>query len=93
MAQFEEVLGIVAGIGTATSLLPQLFKMMREKKASDISVLTLLILLTSLALWIWYGFLKDDLPIILTNIASLAINISIIIARGYYKKHPNNERI
>ena len=82
----DQTLGIIAGIFTATSLLPQLIKILKEKKADDISVPMLLILLTGLSLWVWYGFKKDDLPIIITNIYSLALNIGVIILKFKYKR-------
>jgi MtN3 and saliva related transmembrane protein len=83
---FENLIGIVAGVCTALSLLPQLVKMIREKKATDISLPMLLILFTGLCFWIWYGILKKDLPILLTNVCSLTINILILIFRAYYKR-------
>jgi MtN3 and saliva related transmembrane protein len=81
-----EYIGIAAGIFTALSLLPQLIKIIKEKKANDISILTLLVLFTGIGLWITYGFMKKDLPIITTNLASLIINILVIGYSIYYKK-------
>ena len=83
--QSENTIGIVAGICTAASLLPQLIIMVKEKKATDISIWMLLTLLTGIGLWIWYGILKKDLPIVATNIFSLLVNIAIITFRWLYK--------
>lgn len=88
MKHLENLVGIAAGICTALSLLPQLVKMIKEKKATDIAMPMLIILLTGLILWIWYGLLRHDLPIILTNGVSLLLNLLIIIFRWYYKRHP-----
>ena len=68
-------IGIAAGIFTASSMLPQLIKTIREKKAEEISVVMLLVLITGVSLWIVYGVMKDDLPIIATNAVSLALLI------------------
>lgn len=81
-----QVVGIVAGICTAVSLLPQLLKIIRSKKADDISLFYLIILLCGLSLWIWYGFLREDIPIIATNSFSLLLNVAIIILGVRYKK-------
>jgi MtN3 and saliva related transmembrane protein len=54
-----EYVGIVAGIFTAMSLLPQLIKLLREKKAEDISLFFLIVLFIGLGFWIWYGFLRS----------------------------------
>jgi MtN3 and saliva related transmembrane protein len=80
-----KVIGLTAGFLTATSLFPQLIKIIKEKKADDISVPMLLILMSGLSLWIYYGILKDDLPLILTNCFSLVLNILIIIVKFRYK--------
>jgi MtN3 and saliva related transmembrane protein len=79
-------IGIIAGICTAVSLLPQLFKIIKEKKADDISFFMLFILLSGLALWVWYGVLKDDYPIIITNSFSFLVNSLVIFFTIKYKK-------
>jgi MtN3 and saliva related transmembrane protein len=78
--------GIVAGVFTAVSLLPQLIKLIRNKKAEDISLIFLAILFFGLGLWIWYGILKKDLPIIATNSFSLLVNATMIVLGLKYKK-------
>lgn len=82
----ETVVGIAAGVLTGISLLPQLVKMIREQKATDISVPMLLILLSGLALWVWYGILKKDIPIIATNGFSIVVNLVILVLRRHYRK-------
>jgi len=81
-----ELIGIAAGVCTAISLLPQLIKIIREKEARDISLFYLVILLAGLSLWIWYGILRDDLPIIATNVISMVLNISTIVMGIKYKR-------
>lgn len=83
----SEYVGIVAGIFTSLSLLPQLIKILREKKAGDISLFFLIVLFVGLGLWIWYGFLRNDLPIILTNSFSMMVNFAIIVLGIKYKKN------
>lgn len=78
-------IGTIAGIFTATSLLPQLIKVAKEKKADDISIPMLLVLFTGLAFWIWYGFLKNDWAVIITNIFSMLVNVVMIFFSVKYK--------
>ena len=78
--------GIVAGVFTASSMLPQLVKIIKEKKVEDVSLWMLIILLSGISLWIIYGFMKKDAPIICTNIFSLLVNIATMILRIKYKK-------
>jgi MtN3 and saliva related transmembrane protein len=85
MKNVELYIGVIAGICTAISLLPQLVKIIREKKANAISYGMLSILMLGLIGWIVYGSLKSDLPIILTNSVSLVLNILIVIFTIRYK--------
>lgn len=85
-----EIVGISAGICTAVSLLPQLVKLIRNKKAEDISLIYLFVLLAGLMLWIWYGWLREDVPVMATNTFSLLLNLVIIVLGIKYKKHPGS---
>jgi MtN3 and saliva related transmembrane protein len=82
---WTQVIGLVAGILTASSLLPQLIKTLKEKKAEDVSIGMLLVLQAGVIMWIVYGFKRDDLPIIVTNCFSLALNIAMTVVRIKYK--------
>lgn len=81
-----QVVGLFAGICTASSLLPQLIKTIKEKKADEISKLMLFVLMTGVATWVVYGVLRKDLPIIITNSFSLFLNVLMIILRVKYGK-------
>jgi MtN3 and saliva related transmembrane protein len=85
MNDYTLYVGIVAGICTAISMLPQLVKIIKEKKADSISFFMLFILLAGIAGWIWYGILIEDYPIIFTNSFSLLVNLSIIFFSIKYK--------
>ena len=85
MKGLELYVGLFAGICTAISLLPQLVKIIREKKANAISYGMLSILMLGLISWIVYGLIKTDYPIIITNGLSLALNILIVIFTIKYK--------
>lgn len=82
----EEIIGIAAGILTAASMLPQVIVTIRKKEASDVSIGMLLTLMAGLAMWVFYGFLKKDLPILITNIFSVLVNIVMIFLRIKYGK-------
>ena len=83
----ETLVGIGASAFTATSLLPQLIKLIKEKKAQGVSVVMLVVLFTGLALWIWYGFLKSDWIIIISNSFALIINFIIGALTVRYKNN------
>lgn len=80
-----QVLGLVAGTCTASSLLPQVVKTIKEKKAEEVSLGMLFVLMGGVILWIVYGIKKTDLPIITTNGFSLLVNITMVALRIKYK--------
>jgi len=81
-----QLVGLFAGICTASSLLPQLIKTIKEKKADEISKVMLFVLMTGVATWIVYGVMRDDLPIIVTNSFSLLLNIIMMFLRFKYSR-------
>lgn len=82
----KEVLGLIAGGITSVAMMPQLIKVIKEKNAEDISVVMLLVLITGLSLWVWYGILQNELPIILSNSFSVLVNIILLICCMMFKK-------
>jgi MtN3 and saliva related transmembrane protein len=86
MPDKTQLIGIIAGICTGVSLLPQLIKIIKDKKADDISWVMLFVLLAGLAGWVWYGILKEDYPIIITNSFSFLVNVAIIFCIIRFQK-------
>lgn len=84
--KIEEIIGIAAGICTASSLLPQVIKTIKTKEAEEVALGMLLTLMAGLILWIIYGWMRKDIPIIATNCFSLLLNILMIILRIKYGK-------
>ena len=80
-----KIIGLVAGLCTATSLLPQVIKTFKEKKAEQVSLFMLIVLLSGQILWIVYGVGKSDIPIIATNGFSLLVDILMIVLRIKFK--------
>jgi Uncharacterized conserved protein len=80
-----KIIGLVAGLCTATSLLPQVIKTFKEKKAEQVSLFMLIVLLSGQILWLVYGVAKSDIPIIATNGFSLLVDILMIVLRVKFK--------
>jgi MtN3 and saliva related transmembrane protein len=81
------VIGIVAGVFTSIFLLPQLIKIVKEKKVEELSMSMFISLLIGLSLWVCYGMLRKDMPIIVTNGFSVLENICILFFRFKYRKN------
>ena len=79
-------IGVVASLFTATSLLPQLIKILKEKEVEGFSFITLAVLSIGLCLWISYGILKQDWILIISNGFSFFVNLIIGVLGIKYKK-------
>lgn len=79
------IIGIVAGILSTISFLPQVIKVFKTKQTKDLSLVTFSVLALAIMLWLIYGFLVRQIPIILANAATLVLIILIVIMKLKYK--------
>lgn len=78
--------GVAASAFTTLAALPQLIKIFKERRAENISLLWILILIVGLCGWVTYGFLKKDLIILISNSIGIFINLAIAIYAVKFKK-------
>ena len=62
-----ECIGFIAALFTTIGFLPQLIKTWQARSADDLSMGTIIILRIGVFLWLLYGFINEDRPLILTN--------------------------
>lgn len=79
-----EILGYAAGALTALTFLPQVIKTAKERSAKDISLMMFVIAAVNEVMWIIYGILLNNMVIILTNSAVLAMSLIMIIFKFRY---------
>lgn len=82
----ENVLGIVAGGFTSFSMIPQLIKVIREKNVEDLSLVMILVLITGVSLWVWYGIIRNELPIIISNAFAVLVNLTLLVCYFLFRK-------
>lgn len=79
------VLGLIAATCTTISFLPQAIKVIKTKHTKDLSLGMYIILTSGILLWLIYGILIGDLPIILSNCVTLIFTTSILYLKIKYK--------
>ena len=82
---FWMIIGGAAAALTTFSFLPQIFKVLRNKSARDVSIITLVQLAAGVTLWVIYGVYRKDVIIIAANavtLASLLVLIHLYFAYG-----------
>jgi MtN3 and saliva related transmembrane protein len=72
------VLGLIAATLTTISFLPQAIKTSRTKHTKGLSLGMYSVLTTGVLLWIIYGILIRDLPLILANGITLIFTVTIL---------------
>ncbi|PWN05547.1 SemiSWEET transporter [Rhodohalobacter mucosus] len=80
------LIGLAAGFCTTIAFLPQVIKTWRSRSAKDLSLGMYTIFCTGVALWLTYGLLISDLPIILTNLATLVLALSILFFKLTFRE-------
>lgn len=75
----ENIIGTIAGVLPSVSMIPQVVKVLKEKDVENISWGMIVVLLTGVSLWVVYGILKDEWPIILSNGFSVLVNTTLLI--------------
>jgi MtN3 and saliva related transmembrane protein len=73
--------GLVAGLLTSIAALPQVVKTWRSRHAQDLSIWQPLLLSVGIALWLIYGMLIADIPLILANIIPLVCNLLLTVMK------------
>ncbi len=84
-----EIIGFIAGGLSAALFVPQIIKIVREKSAEEISIITCIIGVLSSVLWLWFGIEKDHISMIVTNSLSVVATMSLIILKFNYNKEKN----
>ena len=78
-------IGLAAGVITTAAFLPQTIKTWRTRRTRDISLGMFLFLCLGIILWLVYGFLRGDLPLILANGVTLVLAGTILAFKLKYK--------
>lgn len=80
-----EIIGFIAGGLSSALFVPQIIKIIKEKSAEEIALLTCIIGIVSSGLWLWYGIMNEHLSIIVTNSISVIATVILIVLKLKYK--------
>jgi MtN3 and saliva related transmembrane protein len=78
-------LGLIGATLTTLSLLPQLIKVCKTRSTKDISAGMLALLGTAFLVWLIYGILIKDIPLIIANSFAVVQAAIILIFKIIYK--------
>ncbi len=81
-----DIFGYAAMLVIMIAFLPQAYEVFKTKEVEAVSLATYVLLVFAAVLWIIYGILRSDIPIILTNIVLGAIQFTIVMLKLKYGK-------
>ena len=81
-----EIFGYIAAVLTTAAFLPQLIKTLKTKKADDVSLTTLIMIIIGVLSWIIYGYKITSTPILIANFITLILNLLILFSKIYFSK-------
>lgn len=79
-----ELVGSIAGTLTTVAYLPQVVKVYRTRSAGDLSWPTFVCLVFGIVLWIAYGWMLDQWPIVIANVLTLGLALAIVAGKVIY---------
>ena len=83
----KDFIGLAAGALTTSSFLPQIIKIIRTKRARDVSLSMYLVFTTGVLLWFTYGLLLGRLPMIIFNSITITFCLVIITIKVRYRNN------
>lgn len=85
MTSFDPTwIGTTAATLTTIAFAPQAIKAWRSRSTADVSLAMFLMLTTGIALWLTYGLLIGDGPLIAANAVTLVLALAILAAKIKY---------
>jgi len=83
--EWVTLLGLTAGVLTTLSFLPQVIKAWKSRSTRDISLGMFSMFCTGVFLWVIYGFLVGDIPVIAANAVTFLLAATILVLKLKYR--------
>ncbi|MBY0435027.1 MAG: SemiSWEET transporter [Cyclobacteriaceae bacterium] len=80
-----KILGLLAGTLTTIAFIPQVIKTYQSRSAKDLSLVMFLIFFTGTGLWLTYGLLRNDVPVIAANSVTMVLAALMLVLKFRYR--------
>ncbi|MFZ6000895.1 MAG: SemiSWEET family sugar transporter [Bacteroidota bacterium] len=80
-----QYLGLVAGALTTVAFVPQVLKTYKSRSAKDLSLGMFSIFFAGVALWLVYGIMVKDVPVIAANLLTLVLAFTLIVFKFKFR--------
>jgi MtN3 and saliva related transmembrane protein len=82
-----DLLGMTAGCISSITFLPQVIKTWKTRSATDISLLMFTFATISVIMWLVYGIILGNIPIIFTNAMVLLFSLIMLYLKYRFRNH------
>jgi MtN3 and saliva related transmembrane protein len=79
------LMGYAAGLFSSVGFMPQMIKGFKTKKVDDVALWQPILLTIGTLLWLIYGIILKDMPLILANSLSVVCNFIVMMQKFLYK--------
>ena len=86
---YTQALGLLAAFFTTIANIPQAIKVIKTRDVKSLSAATYAMLFIGMLLWVAYGIIRNDLPIILANSIAGALCGIILTMKIICRKQAN----
>ena len=76
-----QYIGFLAGALTTAAFVPQVWKSWRTRSVDDFSMGMLLFFNLGVALWIVYGWMTAAMPVVVANVVTLALTLTLLVLK------------
>jgi MtN3 and saliva related transmembrane protein len=80
-----QMLGLLAGACTTIAFLPQVIKTWRSRSAKDLSLSMFSIFTLGVGLWLIYGILDNNIPVIAANLITLMLAATLLVFKFRFR--------
>ena len=84
LQQLASIAGIIAGVLSIGAFVPQALRIIRRRAAADVSLAMYLAIIVASVLWMFYGYAKGSIELLVTNFVIGVIAIVIALLRIRY---------
>jgi len=81
-----QFVGLAAGMLTTIAFLPQVIKTWKSRSAKDLSLGMFSMFCVGVALWLAYGLLVWDIPVIAANLLTLMLASTLLFFKLRFKE-------
>jgi MtN3 and saliva related transmembrane protein len=82
-----QILGLVAGACTTIAFLPQVIKTWKTRTAKDLSLGMFSFFCFGVLLWLIYGIMMRDIPVIVANLFTLVLASTLLYFKLSFKEN------